>query len=123
MSLPLASVTPPDPMIMLILGIIALVPIVNGVLNIVAFFRKNPPAGDYALKKQVNDDLDRLEARINERIGRELGHIRSSHDLLRKDVGTALKKMDGDIDGLTKTITKSFSDFNRALGKLEGSIE
>ncbi len=121
MSLPMASVTAPDPMIMLILGIIALVPIINGVLNIVGFFRKNPPAGDYALKKQVDDDLNRLEARMNERIGRELGHIRASQDLLRNDVSRALAKMDGDIDGLTKTITKSFSDFNRALGQLEGN--
>lgn len=121
MSLPLASVTAPDPMIMLILGIIALVPIVNGILNIIGFFRKNPPAGDYALKKQVDDDLDRLEARVNQRIAGELGHIRASQTLMREDFGKALKKMDEDIDGLSRTITKSFADFNRTLGQLEGT--
>lgn len=121
MSLPLANVTAPDPMMMLILGIIALVPIVNGVLNIIGFFRKNPPAGDYALKKQVDEDLARLEARVNERIAGELGHIRAAQTQMRRDFQSTLAKMEGDIDDLTKTITKAFSDFNRTLGQLEGN--
>ena len=109
MFLYLANVNASDPLVVVVLGVVALVPVVNGALAIIRHFKSDPPAHHYALKHDVDKDLAILEARLNARINSELTNINVS-----------LKKLGEEVDKMTASVTQEIKEINRSLGKLEG---
>lgn len=107
----LANTAPPssDPMVWLILGLVSLIPITNGILSIIRFFKADPPPSSYALNADVDRKLENLEARIYARLSGELSHLSKSHDDLKKDLAE-----------FSKSMVAEMKQINRALGKLEG---
>jgi len=113
MVLPLATTSQlSDPSVVLILGIVGLVPLINGILNIVRFFRQNPPASDYALRAEVASDLAKIEARFNARIEGEM-----------KSINKELEHLNKQVVAISKTVSNEMASINRALGRLEGITE
>ncbi len=108
---PLANAAPPsaDPMIIVVLGLLALIPVINGVLSIIRFFKADPPPHHYALTNDVDRKMDALEARVNARIAVELGHINGS-----------IRDLKADMQSLSKSVIKEIKEINRSIGKLEG---
>jgi hypothetical protein len=109
---PLASAPPPssDPMIIVVLGLLALIPVINGVLSIIRFFKADPPPHHYALTHDVDRKMDALESRVNARIALELQHINGSIQEIKSGVET-----------LSKSVLKEIKEINRSIGKLEGA--
>jgi hypothetical protein len=110
----LANTPPPngaanDPLVYLMLGLVALIPITNGILSIIRFFKADPPPSSYALTQDVDRKLDAVEARINARIAFELAHIHRT-----------MSEMKEEVSEFSASVLKELKEMNRSIGTVEG---
>jgi len=95
-------------LVVAVLGLIALVPVINGILSIIKFFRSEPPAHEvYAAKLEL--------AQIEERLSKEVAQVESR---LPKDYATK-----NDLDHLERRLSNDLSIDKGDLEKLERRIK
>jgi biopolymer transport protein ExbB/TolQ len=127
-----------------LMGLTALVALISGLSNIYKNFKREPSLADLVTKvrKELADEItdqerdftERLAAyariasldALERRIADELSTIRSERKKSAEEIAHSIRELRHDLTGMVSainhTLTESFKEIYRALGKTEGKL-
>jgi hypothetical protein len=106
------SITPETSTIIVFLGLQGLLTLVNSVLSVAAFFKRQPPIDQTLAEYAKADALADLETRKAEAIA----SLETKNDQVHGDIFSIIRKLQASQETV-------FRDLERMIGRIEGKLE